>query len=71
MEKNTIKKFQKVRLLTSMGQLFAGDICYVSKVYDDGYVDLTNKPDSYFPQDDCIPFRPALRVSISQIELLD
>ena len=71
MEKNTIKKFQKVRLLTSMGQLFAGDICYVSKVYDDGFVDLSNKSDSYLPQDDCIPFRPAHRVPINQIELVD
>jgi hypothetical protein len=71
MEKSEVKKFQKVRLLTSSGQLYAGDVCYISRVYDDGFVDLSNKSDSYLPQDDCVPFRPALRVSISEIELLD
>jgi len=71
MEKSEVKKFQKVRLLTSSGQLYTGDICYISKIYDDGFVDLSNKSDGYFPEDDNIPFRPAHRVPITQIELLD
>lgn len=67
MGKEKIKKFQKVRLLGSWGQLHAGEMCYISNVYD-GFVDLSNKSDSYLTQDDCIPFRPANRVPISEIE---
>jgi hypothetical protein len=70
MVKEQVKKFQKVRLLGNWGQLHTGDICYISNVYD-GFVDLSNKSDSYLPQDDCIPFRPANRVPISQIELVE
>ena len=66
-----VKKFQKVRLLSSWGQLHTGEICYISNVYDDGFVDLSNKSDSYLLQDDCVPFRPANRVPVSQIELME
>ena len=68
MEKGQVKKFQKVRLLSSWGLLHTGEICYISNVYDDGFVDLSNKSDSYLTQDDCIPFRPANKVPISEIE---
>lgn len=71
MDQGQVKKFQKVRLLGSWGQLHTGEICYISNVYEDGFVDLSNKSDSYLPQDDCIPFRPAHRVPISQIELVE
>lgn len=71
MKMSEVKKFQKVRLLVSSGQLYAGEICYISNIYDDGFVDLSNKSDSYLPQDDCVPFRPANRIPISQIELME
>ena len=67
MKKQDIKKGQKVILLIGKDQLMTGESCYVTKIYDDDFVDLSNKSDGYCPQDDCIAFREARRVPICTI----
>lgn len=58
---------EKVILTVDRDQLCAGESAYITKIYPNNRVDLSNKSLDYCPQDDCVPDRMAHNVPVSLI----